>query len=83
MKNKYKVPVKLWNSFKSNAAKNTFNQNYENWIKHQPLINCSLNNLSFTHSQIPEKQWKTICWNMACDSAWQTDKEINTIKNNL
>lgn len=65
--NKYNIPKKLWNSFKSENAKKTFNY----------VFNATIDNQSnMTHLKqviLPDEQWKTLCHNFACEAAWGVD----------
>jgi hypothetical protein len=67
MKNKYKVPVKLWKSFSTPFGKQVFNLVYYNTIGDQK---------NMTHPKmkpLTTEQWQTICWNIACTAAWAYD----------
>ncbi len=67
-KNKYYVPQRLWKTFKSDAAKNIFNDIMDQSLKNQAIT---------AHpgtKKIPANGWKTICWNMACYAAWSVSK---------
>jgi hypothetical protein len=81
IKNKHKVPTKLWGSFKSDAAKQTFNDVMEQSLKNQTLT-------VHPNTSIPQKEWATICFNMGCYAAWLVSKnplkkgdEVIDIKN--
>ena len=64
IKNKHKVPVKLWKKFKTPASKKLYND----------LMDQMLPNQQFTihpkTPKIPAAQWGTICHNAACYAAW-------------
>ena len=69
MRNSYNVPQKMWHTFKTDLAKQVFND----------VMKQSLNNRSITvHPKqapcLPMEHWKTICWNMACYAAWSVSK---------
>ena len=72
IKNKYKVPVKLWNSFKNDNGKNMYNELYEDTIDNLKLITLEAN--------ITKKQWTTIVHNFSCIAAWKVIKYLNNLK---
>jgi hypothetical protein len=67
VKNKYKVPVRLWKSFGILGQK-VFNETFQ-------VTFDMTHQTNMTHPKqikLPKEQWKTLCWNFSCHAAWST-----------
>ncbi len=61
--NTHKVPTTMWRKF-GPMGKKMFNTMFEQSINFQS---------GMTHpkqTDLPQEQWRTICWNQACHAAW-------------
>jgi len=65
MKNKHKVPQKLWRTFKD--SKHIFNSVMDESLKNQKNLTHPNQTL------LPQEQWQTLVWNLACLAAWAHD----------
>lgn len=63
--NTNKVPLKLWRTFKTDAAKKMYNTVYERTLHNQAIL---------VHPKavwVPDLHWTTICHNFACIAVWE------------
>ena len=68
IKNKYKVPVRLWKKFKTDESKKLYVGIMDQMIPNQDLTK---------HPKTPKMspgQWSTICHNAACYAVWVLEK---------
>ncbi len=72
VKNKYKSPVKVWKGFKTESARQMYND-----VMDQALENFSITAHPETY-MLPQEEWKTICHNMACYAAWALRRQCLT-----
>ena len=62
IKNKYKVPLKMWTKFKE-AGQLIYNDVMDQSLKNQELT-------VHPNTYLPKDEWATICHNMACYAVW-------------
>lgn len=67
VKNKYKVPLKMWRKFKEHKA-------LYNAIMDQMMPNQDLT-VHPKMPKMPQGQWSTICHNAACYAIWALQKD--------
>lgn len=70
IKNTYKVPVKLWKKFKTDASKKLYNDVMKQMLPNQQFT------IHPKTPKIPKDQWGTICHNAACYAAWSLEGDV-------
>jgi hypothetical protein len=76
VKNKYKAPAKIWKGFKTESARQMYND-----VMEQALKNFSITR--HPETAMSQVEWETICHNMATYAAWALSKKQYLTKGSI